>query len=813
MDTKIGIVINEPEAIEVAKLVASAGGRAFCVGGCVRDALLGVSSKDVDIEVYGLSMGELRHVLESHYNVDLVGESFGVLKLHGFDIDVALPRRETKLGEGHKGFDIQAAPDLSYEEATSRRDFTINALMYDPITEELIDCWSGLEDLRNGVLRHVSEHFVEDPLRVLRAMQFAARYDFDVAPETIELCKKIKPEGLPRERLAGEWEKLLLKGKVISRGLNFLRDCGWIKYYPELLPLIGCRQDLRWHPEGDVWNHTLLALDNLPQFRTGNNQDDLIVAVSVLCHDFGKPFTTCFAADGAITSYNHEVAADDEVQSFISRLWNLNGFPEQVLRLVHAHMRPIMLVNANSTDKAYRKLSVDVIRMDLLLAVVACDAYASSPEIPKKDILDKLVAKCKELDIYKHPPKPIIQGRHLIELGVSPSQITGEVFGSILDKLYLAQVDGKFNNLENAILYAKRNYLKGRIRMNRALYVGSNSGEQGRGLRKYSIDGNSKRLVERFIVEDAVDPIYLALSASGRYLYVAEKVNAEGSDLTGGVAVYSTEAGKLTRIASYPLAKTVPCHISLSAYQNYLLWAEYRNGTCGYMKVLPNGLLEPVASIQHQGCGINKERQEAAHCHCAISTPTEKYMCVCDLGIDKIVFYPLTGNPTDFKAGGFVAGFVDVKPGAGPRHLIFKGRVAYLINELNNTIIAYKVNELDFTEIATYYTLPEDFTEFSKCAAIKISPNYKWLLASNRGHNSIAAFKINQDGTLERKVINMLGGSFPRDFSFYPDGSKIVVGHKTSDEFVTYEFNDETGEMTQTSECFKLTKPLAFVFD
>lgn len=809
IDKDFSIQINEPEALEVAKLIATQGGRAFCVGGCVRDALLGVPSKDIDIEVYGLNVAELRQLLESRYRVDLVGESFGVFKLHGFDIDVALPRKETKLGEGHKGFDIQAAPELSYEDATSRRDFTINALMFDPITHDLIDCWGGLEDLRSGVLKHVSEHFVEDPLRVLRAMQFAARYDFEVAPETIELCKKIEPEGLPRERLAGEWEKLLLKGKVLSRGMNFLRECGWIKYFPELVPLIGCRQDPRWHPEGDVWNHTLLALDNLPNWRTGNQQDDLIVAVAVLSHDFGKPYTTCFTADGAITSYNHETAANDEVRSFISRLWNINGFVEQVLRLVNAHMRPIMLVNQRSTDKAFRKLSVDVLRMDLLTAVVACDAYASSPEIPKKEIIDTFISRCKALDIYEHPPRPIIQGRHLIELGVSPKQISGEVFGSILDKLYLAQIDGKFNNLENAILYAKRNFIKGRIRMNRVLYVGSNSGEQGRGLRKYSIDGESKQLVERYVVEDAVDPIYLALNASGRYLYVAEKVNVKGSDLPGGVAVYSTEGGKLTRVAQYALAKTVPCHISLSAYQNYLLWAEYRNGTCGYMKVLPNGLLEPVASIQHQGCGINKERQEAAHCHCAISTPTEKHMCVCDLGIDQIVFYPLTGNAADFKK----VGQVDGQPGAGPRHLLFKGRIAYLINELDNTVVAYKANEIEFEKIATYSTLPEDFTEFSKCAAIKISPNYKWLLASNRGHNSIAVFKMNQDGTLERVVINMLGGAFPRDFSFYPDGSKIVVGHKTSDEFVTYDFNDETGVMTQTSECFKFTKPLAFMFD
>ena len=802
------ITTNEPEILKIAELVASAGGRAFCVGGCVRDALLGVPSKDVDVEVYGLSSNDLSQLLQEHYKVDLVGESFGVFKLHSYDIDIALPRRETKLGEGHKGFDIQATPDLSFEDATSRRDFTINAIMYDPLKEELIDCWGGLDDLKNGCIRHVSEHFVEDPLRVLRAMQFAARYDFEVANETIELCKKIKPEGLPRERLAGEWEKLLLKGKVISRGMNFLRDCGWIKYYPELLPLMGCRQDPRWHPEGDVWMHTLLALDNLPKYRTGIFLDDLMVAVAVLCHDFGKPYTTCVTADGAITSYEHENAADEEITQFISRLWNLNGFTEQVLRLVHAHMRPIMLVNANSSDKAYRKLSVDVVRMDLLAAVVACDANASSPEICKEELLSKFISKCKQLDIYTHPPVPIVLGRHLLELGVSPQTIGGEAFGSILDKLYVAQINGKFSDFESAIGYAKRNFVKGRIRMNRVLYVGSNSGESGKGLRKYSFSGDGK-LVERIVVEDAIDPIYFALSISGRYLYVAEKVNVGGEDLPGGVSVYSTEGGKLTRLAQYALAKTVPCHISLSANQNYLLWAEYRNGTCGYLKLLPNGLLEPVASVKHEGCGPNRERQDAAHCHCAISTPTEEYMCVCDLGIDQIVFYPLNGKAADFKR----VGQVNTKPGSGPRHLIFNGRFAYLINELDNTVVLYNVDKTNFEERGTYYTLPEDFTEFSKCAAIKISPNHKWLLASNRGHNSIAVFKINKDGTLERKAINMLGGAFPRDFAFYPDGLKIVVGHKTSDEFAVYNFDDDTGLMEQTGEVFKMTKPLAFMFD
>lgn len=218
---------------EVARLAKESGGRALLVGGCVRDALLGKPAKDFDIEVYGISPDALQGILARSFRLDLVGASFGVVKLHGHDIDVAIPRRETKLGLGHKAFSMEYDPSLSVAEAAARRDFTVNAIYRDPLTDEIVDPWNGRADLSARILRHVSDHFREDPLRVLRGMQFVARFGLRPAPETIAICREMTPEGLPSERLFEEWSKLLTKGVEISAGLEFLREVGWVKYYPE----------------------------------------------------------------------------------------------------------------------------------------------------------------------------------------------------------------------------------------------------------------------------------------------------------------------------------------------------------------------------------------------------------------------------------------------------------------------------------------------------------------------------------------------------------------------------------------------------
>ena len=454
-----------PEVQVVAELVKRAGGRALLVGGCVRDDLLGRAPKDFDIECFGISAQDLRRVLGERFELDLVGVSFGVLKLKHSEIDVALPRRETKLGLGHRAFEMEHDPTLTLEEASARRDFTVNAIYKDPLTGEILDPWNGRGDLERKVLRHVSPHFAEDPLRVLRGMQFVARFDLDPAPETIEICRGMTPENLASERLFEEWAKLLTKGVKISKGLEFLRAVGWTKYYPELEQLIGCRQDPQWHPEGDVWNHTLCCLDAFAgerdcriEKRDGqsdnqqSNDENLIVGLAVLCHDFGKPACTRYdSVKKRIRSLGHDEAGVEPTLSFLRRLTNEERLLKEVPPLVRLHMRPFAMWKDHSTDGAIRRLAAKVVRIDRLIRVAAADDAGRPPFPSEPEPLRWLAEQAERLRVADSAPKPIVQGRDLIALGMKP----GVEFGKILKAAYEAQLDGKFTDLKGGINYVK----------------------------------------------------------------------------------------------------------------------------------------------------------------------------------------------------------------------------------------------------------------------------------------------------------------------------------------------------------------------
>ena len=489
-----------PEVKVVAELVKRAGGRALLVGGCVRDELLGLEPKDFDIECFGISGQDLQHALEAEFELDLVGISFGVIKLKHLEIDVAMPRRETKLGLGHRAFGMEYDPTLTIEEASARRDFTVNAIYRDPLTEEILDPWNGRADLEKRILRHVSSHFAEDPLRVLRGMQFVARFDLTPAQETIEICRGMTPEGLAPERLFGEWEKLLTQGVKISKGLNFLRDVGWVKYYPELEKLIGCKQDPEWHPEGDVWNHTLCCLDAFAAMRQeqclssgvfessslGNsdhsktqklknsNNEDLIVGLAVLCHDFGKPACTSYdSVKKRIRSLGHDEEGVEPTLAFLRRLTNEERLLKEVPPLVRLHMRPFAMWRDKSSDGAIRRLAAKVVRIDRLIRVAAADAMgigadrvgivSSGSGDPDQTLRDPILEHClwlaeqaERLRVADSAPKPIVQGRDLIALGMKP----GVEFGRILKVAYEAQLDGKFNDLKGGIEYVNEEVRK-----------------------------------------------------------------------------------------------------------------------------------------------------------------------------------------------------------------------------------------------------------------------------------------------------------------------------------------------------------------
>lgn len=436
----------EEEAVSaIVRLAKRNGGTAFLVGGCVRDRLLGKKVNDFDVEIFGLSHEKVASVLSSAFKIDMVGSSFGVFKLHGLDVDVALPRRETKLGLGHKAFSVEFDEKITLREAAARRDFTVNAVYMDPVSGEVTDPWNGTEDLSRKILRHVSEHFTEDPLRVLRGMQFAARFSFSPASETTAVCRTMKSENLPPERLFGEWRKMLVKGVKISAGLDFLRRTDWIRYYPELQSLIGCEQEKAWHPEGDVWNHTLHCLDAFAAMRPEKTDphEETVVGFAVLCHDFGKPKATFYdPSKKKIRSVGHDELGVEPTLSFLSRLTNEERVLKEVPPLVRFHMRPFAMWKDKSSDGAVRRLAAKVGRIDRLLRVAAADDSGRPPYPSEPEHLEWLRRKALRLEVESSKPKPVLKGRDLIKRGMKP----GAAFGRILKKCYDAQLDGVFTD-------------------------------------------------------------------------------------------------------------------------------------------------------------------------------------------------------------------------------------------------------------------------------------------------------------------------------------------------------------------------------
>jgi tRNA nucleotidyltransferase (CCA-adding enzyme) len=435
----------------IEQAVRRAGGRTWLVGGSVRDLVLGRQPHDLDIEVSGLPPGQLHALLEKHFTLQFVGKTFGVFKLDGLPVDISIPSRLLADHGSVSGLLRQADPTMGINEALARRDYTINAMAWDPDTLELRDPFNGRADLAARVLRHASDRFAEDPLRVLRGMQLAARFELVPAPETVELCTTLSQDGQPSERIWEEWKKLLLQGVKPSLGLTFLNDSGWLRFYPELAALQGCTQDPAWHPEGDVWIHTLHCLDWFAGERIGHRDDDLIVGLGVLCHDFGKPSTTKVDC-GLITSRGHEQEGEGPTRRFLARLTNQEPLIDEVLPLVRCHLRPRALYDARASDSAVRRLARQAQRIDRLVRVARAD-HAGRPPKPFDGFPagEWLLERAKGLDVHAQAPVPIVMGRHLLELGVQ----AGPEMGRLLDHCYEAQLDGLFSTLEEGLTYVR----------------------------------------------------------------------------------------------------------------------------------------------------------------------------------------------------------------------------------------------------------------------------------------------------------------------------------------------------------------------
>jgi tRNA nucleotidyltransferase (CCA-adding enzyme) len=448
-----------PEKIlRLARAVGEAGGRALLVGGCVRDRLLGREVKDWDVEVYGVEPERLRELLGRMGRVNVVGEAFTVYKL-GHDLDVSLPRRERKAGRGHRAFYIEGDPAMSFEEATRRRDFTVNAILEDPLAGDVIDPFGGRADVERKLLRAVSpDTFVEDSLRVLRAAQFAARFGFDVEPATVELCRSIDLTDLPAERVWGELEKILLAAARPSVGFEWL---GRLNVTPQLFPEIealnGVPQEEEWHPEGDVFIHTLLVCDRARELVEDLDYPRRVtLMLAALCHDFGKPATTELV-EGRTRSRGHEEAGVAPTLSFLDRLkvFTLDGYDvrAQAVALVRDHLKPGEFYRARGevTDGAFRRLARRC-ELELLYRVAKADSLGrNAPWVPRErwfgsEAQEWFITRARELSVEKGPPAPVLLGRHLLEMGLKPSPLVGEIQRAV----YELQLDNRVRTLEEA---------------------------------------------------------------------------------------------------------------------------------------------------------------------------------------------------------------------------------------------------------------------------------------------------------------------------------------------------------------------------
>ena len=439
-------------AKQIAEYVREAGGRTFYVGGFVRDRLLGIENKDVDIEVHGIEPGALFELLKKAGEPLTYGKSFGVFALKGEDIDIAMPRRERATGTGHRDFAVEVDPFIGTREAARRRDFTINSMMEDVLTGGIVDHFGGRRDLDEGVIRHIDpETFIEDPLRVLRGAQFAARFNFTIDPDTIELCGCIDLSTLSAERVEEELKKALLKAEKPSIFFESLRAMDQLDvWFPELKQTIGLEQDPIFHPEGDVWTHTMEVVDRAAAFRDLVSEPYRFMLLA-LTHDLGKIVTT-EEKNGRIHAYEHEEKGMPLVEAFTKRLTNEKEVRDYVFNMVPLHMRPNVLAYSKPVMKSTNRMfDAAVAPADLIWF-----AEADRPVISGTDAFSGDREFLQErLRVYEETmAKPYVMGRDLIEAGLEP----GEDFGEILayaHKLRLAGIE-KGSALKQALTYARK---------------------------------------------------------------------------------------------------------------------------------------------------------------------------------------------------------------------------------------------------------------------------------------------------------------------------------------------------------------------
>ena len=435
----------------IAERVRDRGGCAYFVGGYVRDLLMGNAGKDIDIEIHGIAPQELKDILATLGEVMEIGESFGVFGLKGYSLDIAMPRKETNRGRGHKDFDIFVDPHIGTLKAAQRRDFTVNAMMQDVLSGEIVDHFGGQEDLKNGIIRHINaESFVEDPLRVLRGAQFAARFEFKIADETVALCKTMDLTALACERVMGELEKALIKAEKPSIFFESMREMNQLDYwFPELGALIGIEQNPKHHAEGDVWVHTMMVLDVARKYAK-YTANELGFMLSALTHDFGKAVCTEIVK-GEIHSYGHETEGLPIIKRFMDRLTREQALTKYVLNLAQYHMKPNTLAAMGASVKSTNKMFDKAIDPEGLVCIAIADGLG---KIAPREYISYNDFFIERIAIYhEYMSKPHVTGQDLIDAGLKPSKNFSEYL-AYAHKLRLAGIE-RDSALRQTLSYAK----------------------------------------------------------------------------------------------------------------------------------------------------------------------------------------------------------------------------------------------------------------------------------------------------------------------------------------------------------------------
>lgn len=429
---------NEQLAINIAKKIKEIDGTVYYVGGYVRDKQLGLPNKDIDIELHNVTPYIAENILAKFGQVHkrMVNGTVAVLNIEGYDVDITYPRTEISVGSGHKDFEVTVDTYLPLEESAKRRDLTINALMEDVLTGEIKDFFGGLDDLHNGIIRHINnKSFIEDPLRVLRVCQFAARYNFTIAPETIELCKSMDLSTLPKERVAGELTKTLIKSNKPSVFFDSLYECKQTEWFKEVYALKGIKQNSEYHPEGDVYMHTMSVLDQASNlFSTGidNSERHLPFMLSALCHDFGKINTTKVNDKGRLCALDHEITGIPIANDFLNRIYNNKSFIKYVDNMVEYHMKAHSCFNNRSRTRTTNLMFDRLLYpKDFILLVYADSTGHDLDNLDNRQFnmfLNKAMTESgfltdRYLDYGKRISEPHITADDLIELGLKPSPL------------------------------------------------------------------------------------------------------------------------------------------------------------------------------------------------------------------------------------------------------------------------------------------------------------------------------------------------------------------------------------------------------